>query len=351
MIKKIGVIGEGKMGLSIFLYLNGFDFHLTWLCSSESAMESALKTFLKKTKLRFQSDILAEEEYTAKIKKTLVTASMADLKDCDLIIEAINEDVDTKRKLFDSLDKVVKKDCILASNSSSILPSLLIPPESRKDKVAGLHFFFQVALKKTVELISNVSTSLETIELLRQFLLQINKWPFHQDEANAFILNRLLLDFQAEAFNILSEGKLNCKEIDELVKQHLFPIGAFEFFDHVGIDVMLSSVNSYIKNSENKNFYAQLIQKLEEKVKLNHLGIKTKQGFYDYSNHLAPSQENRNTTNETAGYKASSIDRLWKYYDESVLSVIESGLCTREELALYVKDYMGMDRDPFTKMN
>ena len=349
-LKKIGVVGEGKMGSSIFLYLNGFDFHLTWLCSSEPEKDKALKTFLKKTRLLFQSGVLTELAYLAKSENTKVTVSVDDLKDCDLIIEAITEDIDAKRMLFESLHKIVNANCIFTTNSSSIIPTQLISSESRKDKIAGLHFFFPVPLKNTVELITSTSTSLQTKESLHNFLMEINKRPFHQTESYAFILNRLLLDFQAGAFQVYQEGKLSYKEIDELVRQSIFPIGVFEFFDHVGIDIMLSSVKSYTQNTDNKKFYSPLIQKMEELVKLNRLGIKTRHGFYDYAHPEESSAIPRDEANEATDYKNSVTNRLWGYYIRSVLSVIESGMCSCEDLAFYVKDYMGMDTDPF-KLN
>jgi 3-hydroxybutyryl-CoA dehydrogenase len=347
-IKNIGVVGEGKMGSSIFLYLNGFDYRLTWLCSSEPEKEKAQKICNKKTKLLFQSGVLTEMEFVTKLQETKVTSSVDDLKNCDLIIEAITEDVGVKRMLFESLHKTVNADCIFTTNSSSIVPSQLITYESRKDKIAGLHFFFPVAFKIIVELITSTSTSLRTIEALCNFLLHINKKPLQQDEAHAFILNRLLLDFQAGAYQIFMEGKLSYKEIDELVKLHLFPIGVFEFFDHVGIDIMLPSVKTYTLKAENKQFYAPLINKMEELVKSNRLGIKTNHGFHDYAHPEENATIHQHTAEDIAGYKRFATERLWGYYMRSVFSVIESGLYSREDLAYAVKDYMGMDTDPFT---
>jgi 3-hydroxybutyryl-CoA dehydrogenase len=348
VIKKIGVVGEGKMGSSIFLYLNGFDFRLTWLCSSESATENARKTFLKKMRLQFQSGVMTEPEYALKSESTIITNSVDDLKDCDLIIEAINEDINAKRMLFESLHKAINPACIFTTNSSSFLPSQLIPSVEWGRNAAGLHFFFPVNMKSTVELITGSLTSGETGESLNRFLVKINKRPFQQDEPNAFILNRLLLDFQAQAFNVLQEGKLSVKEIDELVKQRFFPIGVFEFFDHVGIDIMLSSIRSYTYNSNNREFFAPLLQRLEELVKLNRLGIKTRHGFYDYSSPQELSSTPSYQAIDLREYENNVADRLWDHYIRSVFSIIDSGICTREELAFYVKDYLGMDTDPFT---
>jgi len=333
--------------MSIFFYLSGYDFRLAWLCHSEAERDKAQKTFSKKIKLLLQSGVLTEKESVSKQGKTVITDSFCDLKDCDLVIEAITEDIGMKRKLFESLDKAVNTDCIFTTNSSSVLPSQLFPSENRKDRFCGLHFFFPVAMKSMVELIASPSTSLQTIASLNHFLSRINKKPFHQDEANAFILNRLFLDFQAGAYQVCLEGRLSYQEIDELVKKHLFPIGVFEFFDHVGIDVMLSSVKTYTKAIGNSVFYAPLIEKMEELVRLNHLGIKTKRGFFDYALLEEKGIKTTDKAKDKADYKRNVTERLWDYYIGSVISVIESGSCSREDLAYAVKDYMGMDTDPF----
>ena len=346
-IKHIGIAGEGKMGSSIFFYLNGFNFRMTWLVSSEDEKEKAQKVFVKKTKIFLQSSILSEAEYASKIDRTTVTTASDDLKDCDLVIEAITEDIGLKRGLFESLDRAVNANCIFTTNSSAILPLQLVPSENRKDRFCGLHFFFPVAMKNIVELISNSLTSSQTKESLHQFLLQINKTPFHQDETDAFILNRLFLDFQAGAYQVFLEGRLSYHEIDELVRLQLFPIGVFEFFDHVGIDVMLSSIKTYTKDTVNKTFYSPLIEKMEELVKFNRLGIKTKQGFYDYIQREEKVVRATDTSEGKSVYKRLVAERLWDYYIKSVTSVIEKGLSSREELACAVKDYMGMDTDPF----
>jgi 3-hydroxyacyl-CoA dehydrogenase len=346
-IKNIGIAGEGKMGRSIFFFLDGFDFRLAWLVSSEAEKEKAQKLITRKTKILLQSGILTEAEYASKIDKTTVTASSGDLKDCDLIIEAITEDIGLKRGLFESLDKALNANCIFTTNSSSIPPSQLMPSENRKDRFCGLHFFFPVPMKNMVELIINSSISSEIKESLHQFLLQINKTPFHQDETDAFILNRLFLDFQAGAYHVFLEGRLSYEEIDDLVRLHFFPVGVFEFFDHVGIDIMLSSFKAYTKDSGNKAFYAPMIEKMEELVKLNRLGIKTKQGFYDYMPHDEKVVRATDTSEGTSDYKRMVTERMWDYYIKSVTAVIEKGLISREDLAYAIKDYMGMDTDPF----
>lgn len=349
-IKKVAVTGEGKMGSSIFLYLNGFDFHLSWLCSSEEERDRARSVFSTRTKRLWKSGAISEAEYLSKNEKTKVTAAPADLKDCDLIIEAITENREAKKAIFASLDALVNSSCIFTTNSSSIVPSLLFPSESRKAKVAGLHFLYPVAMKNTVELISNPYTSQEVIGSLTLFLQQINKIPFLQDESNAFILNRILLDFQAGAFHILQEGGWSQSNIDDLVRTCFFPVGVFEFFDHVGIDIMLSSMRAYTQNAENKEFYAPMIHVLGTMVTRNQLGMKTGRGFYDYNGKTETPFSGGPVSGKKGPARKVVRDRLWGYYMRSVASVIESQICSREELAGYLKDYLGTDNDPFERI-
>jgi 3-hydroxyacyl-CoA dehydrogenase len=346
-IKKIGVVGEGKMGTSIFLFLNGFNFQLIWLCSSEGEVEKVQKTVNKKTKLLFQCGVITEQEYVSKTESTKITASINDLHDCDLIIETITEDRDLKRKLFNTLNEVVKPGCIFTSNSSSIIPSILVPSENRKDKFAGLHFFFPVPVNQMVELVISSSISLETRKSLLFFITQIKKIPLLLSEDNAFILNKLFLDFQAGAFNIYQEGKLSYKEIDEIIKESFFPIGVFEFFDHVGIDIMLLSIKSYCQNSKNMEFYNPIIWKMEEMVLENKLGLKTKEGFYDYTNLKAENADKKSNIENIEAIKRDALDVLKKYFNNSIQNVINLKICSIEELRFAVKEYMGIDYDPF----
>jgi 3-hydroxyacyl-CoA dehydrogenase len=347
-IINIAVIGEGRMGSSIFLYLNGFDFNLIWLCSGKTGMENARKTFIRKAGHLYNSGIISESEYALKLTSTKITSDASDLVNCDLIIEAITESLPDKRELFKMIGSIVNKDCILTSNSSSLLPSDIIATDGRKEKFAGLHFFFPVALKNNVELIAGPSTSAETRESLYNFLLTINKRPFCQDESTPFILNRSILDLQAEAFHIISEKEISIEGLDELVKQYILPSGVFEFFDHVGIDIMLSSIESYMRFQSDKDFYLPMIQRLQSMVKNNYLGIKTGSGFYDYKGLRKKTEHSGQTAQLPGDTRQKTLIRLWHYYERSFLSILDSGVCSREELAVFLQDYLGIDRDPLT---
>lgn len=337
-IRHIGIIGEGKMGTSLFLYLLGFDFRLTWICSSEEGMEKALKAIGKKLRSHRAGGALTDTEYDKKVVMTRVFCHLQDIGDPELVIEAIPEDPEAKKRLFVQLDEILPPGSILASNSSSILPSALVPSASRKSRVAGLHFFFPVNLKKTVERVAGPGTSKETLQTLHSFLISIDKKPLNQNENNAFILNRTLLDLQAGAYQILQEGRLSMKEIDGLVREKLFPIGIFDFFDHVGIDVMLSSIKRYSPLEKDPGFYAPLIRRMEELVSQGRLGLKTRMGFYDHCQPVTPDHRQIDPP-----VRLDAEKRLRNYFLASVQSVLDRGDIGKEELSEALADYLGTD--------
>ena len=166
MLKNIGIIGEGKMGTNLLYYLLDMDFTLTWICSQESDTEKLERTLNKRLTPTWKRGSLMRRGSTTSKKRSLFQTRPEDLADCDLIIEAINEELQAKQNLFQVLDSVVSPECILTSNSSSINPSDLVPSEKRKDKFAGLHFFYPVALKNIVEVIKTPDTSKETLKKL-----------------------------------------------------------------------------------------------------------------------------------------------------------------------------------------
>ena len=140
---------------------------------------------------------------------------------------------------------------------------------------------------------------------------------------------------------------MSLQEIDELVREKFFPQGVFYFFDHVGIDVMLASVKAYTINAFNKEFYAPLIAGMDELVRANDLGIKTGKGFYNYSKAVRDKANSKMISGIPVNHYDEAEKRLRGYYKRSVQKVIDSGLVIAEQLASYLKDYLGIDEDPF----
>lgn len=344
-IKNIGIAGEGKMGTSLFLYLLGYDFRLVWLCSGTGGKDKAMKLAGKKMNILRQSGVMTAQEYALKSGQINITDNPADLKDCDLIIEAIPEDIDLKNTLLRLLDSFINPKCLFTTNSSSIAPSRLDIPDLRKERFAGMHFFFPVNLKKTVELIAGPDTSMGTVMMLGRFLTTIDKNIFHQEEKNAFVLNRLFLDFQAEAYNICREGKMNYRQIDRLVKERFFPSGVFELFDHVGLDVMLASIINYTDKESDKRFYGPLIARLEELIRNNRLGLKTRNGFYEYDRQVMGHNEDPDYVILPNTITEEAERRLKAKFEGSVKKVLDTGGISTADLNEALKDYLGADHD------
>lgn len=280
MLKNIGIIGEGKMGTNLLYYLLEMEFNLTWICSPEADLEKLRKNFGKRMARTLEAGIIDENRFNRILECVKISNILTDLESCELIIEAISEEQEAKKQLFRMLDKIAPPECIFTSNSSSIKPSLLIPSENRKDKFAGLHFFYPIALKDIAEVILTPDTSKETLRQIGSFLITIRRRMLLLEEKDSFILNRIFLHFQNEAFLLVNEKKASLEQIDRVVRKYFFPIGVFEFFDSVGLDIMLVSVKNYSKDDPGEERFQPLIGRLQELVSAGRLGTKTKGGFY-----------------------------------------------------------------------
>jgi len=278
----IGIVGEGKMGTNLFYYLLDFGFSIVWVCSKDADKDKIIKSFNKKIRRSLDAGIIDEITHSNLLTTTRITTDLHQLNHCYLIIEAIPEDIDLKRQLFIELEAITSGNCIFASNSSSINPSDLSTSVSGKNRVIGLHFFYPVALKNIVEIIIPLNTSVEVIEKVKQFLSRVNRDHLLLPETCSFILNKIFLDFQNEAYLIVSEENMAFSQMDTLIKKYLFPAGVFDFCDGVGNDTMLASVRNYTRNYPDRTHYMQFTQELERLVKENKTGVKSGAGFYSY---------------------------------------------------------------------
>ncbi len=334
MLKNIGIIGEGKMGTNLLYYLLDMDFNLTWICSPKADLEKLRKNFSKRLGRSLEAGIIDENRFQGILECVKISNNAADLASCDLIVEAISEELEAKQQLFRMLDKIAHPECIFTSNSSSINPSALIPSENRKDKFVGLHFFYPIALKDIVEVIMTHETSKDTLQHITFFLKRIRRRFLLLEEKDSFILNRIFLHFQNEAFLLVNEKKASLQQIDRLVRDHFFPTGVFEFFDSVGLDVMLASVKNYSKNDSEEERYHPLIGQLQELVSEGRLGTKTKGGFY--SEGISPDP----------GYPendAEIIAKLESSYEYAFRRFCQSSGITPAELKTAMDEYFGVE--------
>jgi 3-hydroxybutyryl-CoA dehydrogenase len=338
-IKTVGIIGEGKMGSAIFNYLLDFEFPLRWMVSGDADLEKLLRATQKKEKRIISTGIMNEKSVEKRFSQVQISTDLQAAKDCDLIIEAVPEDVELKRKVFEKLTSLAPAPAIFASNSSSIIPSRLIVHESCLPFTVGMHFFYPVMMKETVELILHDSVLPEAKQAAEEFLTTIRRRPLVQNEANSFLLNRLWLDIQNEAFLLVQTGNISIPETDALVRERLFSFGVFDFFDSVGLDVMLYSICNYTSDYPHRDYFQPLISALETMVSEGKLGQKSGTGFYSYPpGVILPSITGRFSDIE------SHLRNTWlsaskRYTMRSRLPV--------GEMNDAIKDYFGVEKGPF----
>ncbi|MFH1160363.1 MAG: 3-hydroxyacyl-CoA dehydrogenase family protein [bacterium] len=344
-IQTIGIIGEGKMGTGIFYFLLDFPFTLRWIGSSSADLEKLKQSLGKKLNRSLKAGLIDQRTYENKLVRTVISNDLQLVADCDLVIEAVNEDLDLKKELFVQLDKSIPQASILASNSSSITPSRLFVSEPRNPYIIGLHYFYPVQLKNIVEVILTDRTSGEVRSRIEDFLSSTGKQYLLLNESTAFILNKLFLDVQNEAFRIVDQGVIGFGGMDRLVKETLFPFGVFDFMDSVGIDTMLASVLNYTSGYPHQDYFAALIAKLTSLTGTGKLGIKSGEGFYDYRE--SQPQQSKPDPDLPEKIRAEIAGHLKNTYLSAAKRFTMQSKCSIDEMNHAVKEYFGIEKGPF----
>lgn len=282
-VRSICVVGAGQMGHQIAMLsaLAGFETIIQDV--NEDALqraESTLHTIMDKwiTKGKISSETKTESFQ----RLTFSTDLLHSVQDADFIIEAIVEKLDAKQELFRKLDEYAKPEAILASNSSTIVNSLLAEVTNRPDKVVNMHFFFPPLVMDCVEVVKSEKTSELTAQMTMLVCEKMNRTAvLLQKEISGFIANRILGALQREAVYLYENGYADYKDIDRICKKALsHPIGPFELMDLSGIDVGYFVMQQrFAETGDPEDRPAACI---EEKVKQGHLGRKTGKGWYEY---------------------------------------------------------------------
>lgn len=337
-ISKVGIIGEGKMGTGIFHYLLDYPFELAWLCSREADLEKLNRQFGKRIRRALEAGIIDQGRFD-RLATSRISKDRTALQSCDLIIEAVPEIRELKQELFSQLDTIVNPGAIFASNTSSVKLSEIAPAGKRKGQFTGLHFFYPVPLKNIVEFTVTADTTGDTVGSVEQFLHEIRRRFITLDEKSSFMLNRIFLDFQNEAFLIVRSGHCSYNQMDQLVKKHIFPFGVFDFCDSVGLDTMLSSIRNYICDYPHKSYYAGFIEVLEGLVGQGKLGVKTQEGFFQY-----PAGE---FTGELPDDSAEIADHLHRTYILSARRFTGIAHIPIDDANHAIREYFDIPRGPF----
>lgn len=278
-MKKVGVIGAGTMGQGIAnaFASNGYDVTVCDI-KLEWAQGGIDKIAKKIDKLVTREKITAEKG--AEVKSNLKAGEYEDLADCDLIVEAVLEIMDTKKELFTKLDEICKESCIFGTNTSSL--SITEIAKGIKHPVIGMHFFNPADRMKLVEVISGINTPVETKDAILEISRSLGKTPVEVAEGPGFVVNRILIPMINEAATILQEGIASVEDIDTAMKLGAnHPMGPLALGDLIGIDIVVAIMDVlFAETHDSKYRCCTLLRKM---VRGGKLGQKTGVGFYEYN--------------------------------------------------------------------
>lgn len=281
-INRLGVLGAGTMGAGIAQIAAQAGLQVTLVDLEQNYVDRALAGMKKNWEKAVSRGKLSDEDMGKYQKNIKISCNNHDLKDCDLLIEVIVEDIDIKKKVFQELNEICSKDVVFASNTSGFSITEIGVATGRPEKMVGMHFFNPVPVMRLVEVIPGAETNSETIELAMETCRIIGKTPILAKEAPGFIVNRILVPYLNDAAHAYDEGVASAEEIDEAMKLGAnMPIGPLALCDLVGIDVLLNVVEYFYKEFGDPKF--RPAQALKNKVRAGHYGIKSGKGFYDYS--------------------------------------------------------------------
>jgi 3-hydroxybutyryl-CoA dehydrogenase len=286
-IQKVGVLGCGLMGSGIA--------QVAATAGYPTIVKEVAEEFLKKgmasidkslSKFAEKGTITAENR--AKILERLKgTTRFEDLSDCDIVIEAITENLQTKRETYGAIDKAVKPGAIFASNTSSLVITEMMTATKRVDRFIGLHFFNPVPLMKLVEVVGTITTAPAVMDEAMKFATSLGKVPIRTTDRSGFIVNRLLVPYLLDAVRALEEGVGNVEDIDKGMKLGCgYPMGPFTLLDFVGLDTTYYIANIMFEEFREKRFAPPPL--LKRLVLAGHNGKKSGRGFYDHSDPANP---------------------------------------------------------------
>lgn len=282
-IQVIGVLGAGQMGSGIaqVAAASGWtvrlaDASVELAAKSKAKIAAGLKKLVEKGKV-------AEADATATLERIVPVGAIADLADCDLVVEAVTEHVETKLDLFRKLDAAVKPGAILASNTSSISITRIAAATKRPERVLGLHFFNPVPVMKLVEVIRALQTSDATYEAAKGVVSKLNKTSVTAKDSPGFLVNRILIPLLNEAVFTLEQGLGTPEDIDQAAKLGLnHPMGPLELSDFIGLDTVLAIADVLHREFGDDKYRAPVL--LRNYVAAGWVGRKAGRGFYRYDN-------------------------------------------------------------------
>jgi len=282
-MKNIAVIGAGTMGNGIAHTFAQSGFKVQLIDISESSLKKGIDTISKNLDRMVAKEKISEAKKTETLNNITTSSDITEgVKNTDLVVEAATENIDLKLKIFKQLDEACSADTILATNTSSISITQIAAVTSRPDKVIGMHFMNPVPIMKLVEIIRGYNTSDEVTNTIMGLSKTLGKIPVEVNDYPGFVANRILMPMLNESIETLYNGVAGVKEIDTVMKLGMaHPMGPLQLADFIGLDICLSILNVMYDGFKNPKYAPCPL--LVNMVNAGKLGVKSGEGFYDYS--------------------------------------------------------------------
>lgn len=289
-IKKVGVVGCGLMGHGIVQVAAQAGYEVVAVESAQEYLDKGLAR-IEKSLAKLASKSVERKKATAEEAEAARAAAWGritgstdknDLADCDLICEAIIEDIDIKKALFAELGRIAKPEAILASNTSSFRVTDMAEASGRPERFVGLHFFNPVQLMRLVEVVRTDVTDADVFETARGFGKAVGKAPVACKDTPGFVVNRLLVPYMSQALLMLERGDATKEDIDAAMQFGCgYPMGPLTLTDYVGLDTTLAILEGWVENYPDEPAFI-IPEILRTKVAEGKLGRKTGEGFYKW---------------------------------------------------------------------
>jgi 3-hydroxybutyryl-CoA dehydrogenase len=286
-IKQVGVLGCGLMGSGIAQVAAAAGYSTVVKEVADEFLKKGIASIEKSTAKLVEKGILTADKRNETLGRLKGTLKFDDLTDCDIVVEAITENLQVKRETYATIDKIVKPAAIFASNTSSLVITEMMTATKRVDRFIGMHFFNPVPLMKLVEVVGTITTSKDVMDEAMKFAGSLGKVPIRTSDRSGFIVNRLLVPYLLDAIRALEEGVGNVEDIDKGMKLGCgYPMGPFTLLDFVGLDTTYYIANIMFEEFREKRFAPPPL--LKRLVLAGHHGKKSGRGFYDHGDPANP---------------------------------------------------------------
>ena len=280
-IRRVGVVGCGLMGGGIAQTCAQSGYETVVREVNQELLDKGMARIYAAWDMMAGKGKLSQDQVDENRRRLHGTLNMEDFADCDLVIEAVIENMEEKLRLFPALDHIVKPEALLLTNTSSLNVTQMGAVTKRPDKVCGLHFFNPAPVMKLVEIVRTISTSDETIDTVRQFAISLGKTPVLAKDTAGFIVNFLLIPYLLAAIRMLENSMASRDDIDTAMKLGCgYPMGPFTLLDYVGLDTTLWAAEAIYEEYKDPLYAPPPL--LRRMVQSGMYGKKSGRGFYDY---------------------------------------------------------------------